>query len=250
MTLYEESMEFLQEVIRRVKVQFGKKKNHEEFNYTKHMYTALHQDDLDENAQKKRKLTKDEEYELALMYQRQYTQKLQDIIQKYKIRPMNEDQLPAQRKNVIKCEEKPNAFIDMKKRKFFQTMDVFKHNSEQRLEKIIEAIDSLNRCHMQVERYYQIYGLQDQTLKEVNENIVVKPIINKEGEVTGNQRRTILHGVPNIHFRDSNQFFSNEKIQNFINTNSTEARREKKRLDFIKFKKNLIKKKEEQKVQK
>ena len=46
----------------------------------------------------------------------------------------------------------------MKKRQFFQTMDVFKHNSEQRLEKIIEAIDALNRCHIQFERYFQIYG--------------------------------------------------------------------------------------------
>ena len=67
MTLYEESMDFLQEVIRRVRKQFNKKKNHEEFNFTKQTYIALHQDDLDENDQKKRKLTKDEEYELALM---------------------------------------------------------------------------------------------------------------------------------------------------------------------------------------
>ena len=49
MTLYEESMDFLQEVIRRVRKQFNKKKNREEFNFTKQMYTAQHQDDLDEN---------------------------------------------------------------------------------------------------------------------------------------------------------------------------------------------------------
>ena len=40
-------------------------------------------------------------------------------------------------------------------------------------------------------------------MKEINENVIIKPIINKEGEQTGTQRRTILHGVPNIHFRNT-----------------------------------------------
>lgn len=48
------------------------------------------------------------------------------IAKLWNVRLMAEEELPPHRKNVIKCEDNNSAFYDLKKREYFQNLDMIK----------------------------------------------------------------------------------------------------------------------------
>ena len=151
--------------------------------------------------------------------------KLQTIIQKYGIKTLAEEELPQERKNVIKCEEKKHAFFDMKRRKFFQSLDMTQVNQKKRLEVMLESVAAVDKCHRQFQNFVLQYGPDDFTRAELHENIVFDNEYNENGEVVHRTKRTILEDVDKMRLTNTHQFFNNDRVQHFLTASNSQARR-------------------------
>ena len=79
-----------------------------------------------ENDKQAQNLKREKDYEYALKYRREYHNKVLKIAKLWNVRLMAEEELPPHRKNVIKCEDNNSAFYDLKKREYFQNLDMIK----------------------------------------------------------------------------------------------------------------------------
>ena len=78
-----------------------------------------------------------EDYDYAINFRREYYKKVLDIAKHWNVHLIQEDELPAHRKNVMRCEDNNTAFLDMKrKRCFFSDIDTDKDGMRERLRAI------------------------------------------------------------------------------------------------------------------
>jgi hypothetical protein len=82
-----------------------------------------------------------------LKFRKEYFRNVLRIAKLWNIKLMNEDDVPPYRKNVIRCEENGSAFIDLKKRLFFQNLDMSKIHLKERLDVIKKTLVTLDNCH-------------------------------------------------------------------------------------------------------
>lgn len=87
------------------------------------------------------------DYEYALKFRREYYDKVMSIADIWNVNLLTEEELPKHRKNVMKCEENTSAFIDLKRRCFFQNMDMTKVQAKERLVSVKKALYMLDKCH-------------------------------------------------------------------------------------------------------
>lgn len=140
----------------------------------------------------------------------------------WNIRLLCEEELPQHRKNVIKCEDQGSAFIELKKRKFFQNLDMTKVDTDERVEVIHNTLRNLDHCHKQTQRFIRENGRSVvRTEKDLKENMLPSDEdSNYDKEDGTSMRTTVLDGVNHAKFKEPADIWKNQRIMNFINRNS------------------------------
>jgi hypothetical protein len=102
-----------------------------------------------ENDRENKEKVREKDYAYALKYRREYYNKVIKIAKIWDVRLMAEEELPPYRKNVIKCEDKNSAFHDLKRREYFQNLDMTKVELQDRMKVIRNVLYTLDLHHKQ-----------------------------------------------------------------------------------------------------
>lgn len=109
-----------------------------DFDFQNALYISLHKNDefyTPETETKEMIYAKRmREFERTLKYRKKYLGRVIQIAEKWKVKMMDEDQIPHEKLTILKCEgsggHRTNVFIDFKKRKFWESLSLSKNLME------------------------------------------------------------------------------------------------------------------------
>jgi len=134
----------------------------ENFDFQRALFDAEHEKhkfpDLLGEPEKRKKKEREQDYEYALNFRRDYRKSVLRIAKHWNVRLLTEEELPNHRKNVIRCEENAMAFISMKKRCFFRSLDMSKADMRERIEAIRKTLMTLDNCHKETQSFIEEFG--------------------------------------------------------------------------------------------
>ena len=243
--IYTETAEALRMCIERVEELFESTKpaDRERFDFTRALFEAQHEKDECAAANlpepEPGRGERERDYEYALKFRRDYHQRVLEIAKLWSVRLLREADLPAHRKNVIRCEESGAAFMDLKRRRFFGHLDAARADMQDRIEVIRRTLITLDRCHKQTQRFIKRYGKSVLRSPEEEANVMdsdqdsERPAQQSPGPddprgpdgAPKRPKRTVLDGVQRWSLEHSRDVWEHPKIKRFIEVNASADKR-------------------------